>query len=331
MRLQLSIALLSVTACVNTPTEATEPEEVVSALELENGGFETTDEAPMFAMEEAFADSSIEADALVADPMESDATIASMESAPNAEVLDIMMLWGQMPPDVTATAVRDWSGELRISRGGMYVRRRLGFEDATDRVLPRESRDAIRFESRTRPFADGLALRLVEDPARSTDPLRMTYRPLAGEERDLDVTRLRDERRLSVDAGDGNRVIAVATRRNDRCQHGFIRGRWNKIAPNASTYRGLVANPQGEVVGHIRGIAGQRRNGDAVMFGKFISREGGFVGLVKGTYENGELHARWIDRGGDHGQINGVYFEGGPNPRTGGFLARWAETSCEQP
>ncbi len=327
MRLSLlSVALLSA-ACVNTPTDSAE--DITSALEQEMGGFETTDEAPMFAMEDAYADTAIEGDSLVADPMESDATIASMESAPNAEVLDVMMMWGQLPPDPDATVARDWSGELRISRGGMYVRRRLGFEDQTDRVLPRESRDAIRFESRTRPFADGLALRIVEDPARSAEPLRLTYTPDAGTARELDVTRLREEHRLVVDAGDGNRVVAVATRRNDACQHGFIRGRWHKIAPNASRYLGLVANPRGEVVGHIRGIAGQRRNGDAVMFGKFISRDGGFVGLVKGTYENGELHARWIDRAGDHGSINGVYFEGGPNPRSGGFLARWAETSCD--
>lgn len=327
MRLSLlSVALLSA-ACVNTPTDSAE--DITSALEQEMGGFETTDEAPMFAMEDAYADTAIEGDSLVADPMESDATIASMESAPNAEVLDVMMMWGQLPPDPDATVARDWSGELRISRGGMYVRRRLGFEDQTDRVLPRESRDAIRFESRTRPFADGLALRIVEDPARSAEPLRLTYTPDAGTARELDVTRLREEHRLVVDAGDGNRVVAVATRRDDACQHGFIRGRWHKIAPNASRYLGLVANPRGEVVGHIRGIAGQRRNGDAVMFGKFISRDGGFVGLVKGTYENGELHARWIDRAGDHGSINGVYFEGGPNPRSGGFLARWAETSCD--
>jgi hypothetical protein len=326
MRLQLSLAVLSITACVNTPGT---DDDVTSALEQENGGFETTDEAPMFALEDQYADESIEADTLVADPMETDATIASMESAPDAEVLDVMMLWGQLPPDPDATVARDWSGELRVSRGGMYVRRRLGFEEATDRVLPRESRDAIRFESRTRPFADGLALRIVDDPARSAEPLRMTYTPNTGDVRELDVTRLRDERRLSIDAGDGNRVIAVATRRNDTCQHGFIRGRWHKISAHASNYMGLVANPRGEVVGHIRGIAGQRRNGDSVMFGKFISRDGGFVGLVKGTYENGELHARWIDRGGDHGEINGVYFEGGPNPRTGGLLARWAETSCD--
>lgn len=328
MRLPLlSLALLSVTACVdNTPAD----DDVTSALEQENGGFETTDEAPMFASEDMYAEAAIESDTLVADPMETDETIASMETAPNADVLDVMMLWGQLPPDPNTTVARDWSGELRISRGGMYVRRRLGFEEATDRVLPRESRDAIRFESLTRPFADGLALRIVEDPARSAEPLRLTYTPNTGEARELDVTALRDGR-LSVDAGDGNRVIAVATRRDDACQHGFIRGRWHKISAHASTYLGLVANPRGEVVGHIRGIAGERRSGEHVMFGKFISRDGGFVGLVKGTYENGELHARWIDRGGDHGQISGVYFEGGPNPRSGGFLARWAETSCEAP
>ena len=325
MRLQLSsLALLITASCVNPVTD-----EDVSALELENGGFETTDEAPMFADEDAFTEAAIEADSLASDPMETDTTIAALEGAPNADVIDVMMLWGQLPLDPTATAVRDWSGELRVSRGGMYVRRRLGFEDATDRILPRETRDAIRFESRTRPFADGVALRIVQDPARTAERLTLTYTPNTGTVRALDMATLRDQQRLSVDAGDGNRLIAVATRRNDTCQHGFIRGRWHKVAENVSRYLGVVANPRGEVVGHIRGIAGQRRSGEEVMFGKFISRDGNFVGLVKGTYENGELHARWLDRSGDHGQINGVYFEGGPSPRSGGFLARWAETSCD--
>lgn len=327
MRLPLlSLALLSITACVDNT--AAPDEDVTSAIEQENGGYETTDEAPMFAAEDLYSAAAIEADAIVADPMATDTTIASIESAPNADVLDVMMLWGQLPPDPTATAVRDWSGELSLSRGGMYVRRRIGFEEVTDRVLPRTSPGTIAFESKTRPFADGLALRVVEDPARSTEPLTLTYTPTTGTAHELDLAALRTGP-VSVDAGDGNRVVAVAIPRNDTCQHGFLRGRWHKIAPNASTYLGLVANARGEVIGHLRGIAGQRRNGDHVMFGKFIARDGAFVGIVKGTYENGELHARWLDRSGDHGVVNGMYFEGGPNPRSGGFLARWAETSCD--
>jgi len=64
-----------------------------------------------------------------------------------------------------------------------------------------------------------------------------------------------------------------------------------------------------------------------VLFGKFIDREGHFRGILAGTYANGEYRARWIDRGGDHGVAHGVYFAGATE-RSGGFLGRWAETSC---
>ena len=50
-------------------------------------------------------------------------------------------------------------------------------------------------------------------------------------------------------------------------------------------------------------------------------------GLLKGSYESGHYQARWIDRAGDHGVAGGVYFPG-PAMRAGGFLGRWAETSC---
>jgi hypothetical protein len=74
-------------------------------------------------------------------------------------------------------------------------------------------------------------------------------------------------------------------------------------------------------------VFGQRRNGDSVLFGKFIDRDGHFRGILAGSFENGEYRARWIDRQGDHGAIHGAYFEGA-TPTSGHFLGRWAEASC---
>jgi len=231
-----------------------------------------------------------------------------------------------MPADRDATTGRDWSGQLQLSRGGMLIRHRIAFEDATDRVLPRTSRDVIAFESQTRPAADGLLLTVFDPDAANANPLTLTYTPNGGTARSLDLSQLANGP-IVVDAGDGNKIV-VAGHRRAACDHGFLRGRWHALSQNANAFLGVVADSDGNPVGHIRGIAGQRQNGDHVMFGKFINREGQFKGLLKGTYENGKFVARWIDRAGDHGVINGVYFPGATE-RGGGFLGRWAETSCD--
>ena len=331
MRAQLPLALLlaaTTTACVdNTPST---PEDVATALEQDNGGLDTADEVPMFDAEPQFAAAQIEADTAVADEMAADPTMTELAHpgpGVNVEARDLIIVWGRFPADRNATTAHDWSGELRLSRGGMLVRRRIAFEQATDRVLPRTSRDAISFTSVTRPAADGLALTVFDPQPGSPSPLTLTYTPVTGAAHTIDLAQLATGP-IVVDAGDGNRILIAGHRRNDSCSHGFLRGRWRTLSPKLSGYLGVVANSDGEPVGHIRGIAGQRRNGDAVMFGKFINREGHFMGLIKGTYENGKFVARWLDRQGDHGQLHGVYFPG-PNEGAGGFLGRWSETSCD--
>ena len=120
---------------------------------------------------------------------------------------------------------------------------------------------------------------------------------------------------------------AIGHRRTDTCQHGFLRGRWHAMSPNAGVYAGLVLDTDGEPTGHIRGIYGQRRTGESVFFGKFIARDGGFRGILLGTYEDGHFDARWLDRGGDRGMLRGMY-RPGETLRAGRFLGRWAETTC---
>ncbi|MGE0871567.1 MAG: hypothetical protein AB7P03_23610 [Kofleriaceae bacterium] len=330
MRPQLPLALLlasTAAACVDPASDETQ--DVLSALEQPNGGFDTEDEAPMFGETELYASAEIEADAAIEDPMVSDPGLLEMQAAVDVSVRNVMIVWGQLPADPNATDARDWSGELRLSRGGMVLRRRIAFEDATDRLLPRVSRDAISFESRTRPFADGLALRVIDPAASSADPLTLTYTPAdASAAVTFDLAQLAAGP-LVVDVGGGNRIIVSGVRERDACDHGFMRGRWRQLRPNLGVYLGVVANADGEPVGHIRGVYGHRRSGEAVMYGKFINREGQFVGLLKGSYEDGAFQARWLVRAGDHGTIHGIYFPS-EAPRGGGFMARWSETSCSE-
>jgi hypothetical protein len=328
MRHQLPL-ILALTACVNNAGPTESAEEVTSALEQENGGLEMTDEAPLFADEAAFQAAAIESDTRVTDTMAQDPTVTAIENKVDGARHRLVIAWGRMPADPNATTGRNWSGSLALSRGALVIGRTIGFEEATDRVLPRETRDRIAFESVTRPFADGFVLRVL-DPDPSQGALHLTYTSADGSvTRDLDLSQLADGP-LSIDVGDGNRIVALAMRENDRCDHGFMRGRWVALRPNMGVYRGVVANAEGEPVGHIRGIWGQRRNGNKVMFGKYIDGEGRFRGLLVGTYDAGHWHARWLISTGDHGVARGLYFDA-PNARGGMFVGRWAETSCAQP
>ena len=315
MRSKLAFTLL-LAACVDSNTTA----DVSSNLEQPNGGETTTDEAPMFGDTAAFDDLSIESDAAVTDTT----PIADMASAVSHR---IVILWGRLPADPNGTA-RDWSGQLQISRGALVVGRTIGFEDATDHLLPRASRDIVSFQSVTKPFVDGLALRALDPDPTSADPLTLTYAAASGGATySIDLAQLASGP-LVVDAGDGFKVVAAAVRDQD-CEHGFMRGRFHQIAPNLGVFRGLVVGPEGGVIGHVRGIYGQKKDGSQVLFGKFIDEAGTFKGIMAGTYGNGSFDAKWIVQSGEHGRIEGKYFDS-PNVRGGLFVARWADSTCAQ-
>jgi hypothetical protein len=324
----LLLAALPVVACVESSDTAI-PEtsdEVTSAIERENGGLTTADEAPMFASEPLFEAASIEAEAVESDPMAPQ--VADMERTPGVRVRNVLLMWGQMPGDPTQTEVRDWSGRLELNRGGMMIKRRIAFEQTTgDRILPRTDRAIIDFVSRTRPHADGLVL-TVADPAPGTSPLTLTYTPASGGvARTLELRELA-EGPVVVDVGDGNRFVITA-RDRDACDHGMMRGRWHQLTPNAGVFIGVVADEDGAPIGHLRGLYGTRKNGEQVFFGKYINREGDFRGIFAGKYDDGDFKGRWLTRAGEHGLLGGKYFQH-EQLRGGHFLGRWGETSCRQ-
>src|SRR5512132_1410846 len=81
--LHLPVALLltiPAAACTTDSSPADDDvDAVASSLELENGGFDTADEAPQFGEETLFAAADIEADAAVTDPFAVDPTVAQLE------------------------------------------------------------------------------------------------------------------------------------------------------------------------------------------------------------------------------------------------------------
>lgn len=330
MRFPAPLPLVLLVACTDTtPTDdKDDAAAVASALEEDNGGFDTADEALQFGTPDLFASAAIESDAAVADALATDPAIVDLQAT--AEAHTLVIVWGQLPADPLATDARDWSGELRLSRGALVVDRTIAFEDATDRLLPRQRRDAVAFASRTRPFVDGLVLTVLDPTPAAAEPLTLTYAAATGGATyTLDLSRLAAGP-IVVDAGGGNRIVATGVRRElDPCAAGFMRGRWHQLTPHVGAFLGGVADADGTPIGHVRGIYGERRSGAHVWFGKFIDRDGRFIGILGGEYRDGHFAGRWADRAGDRGAVHGVYFEG-PTLRAGGWAARWAETTCDR-
>jgi len=324
------VAALSLAACTgSTPEE--EADDIASAIEEDNGGLDMNDTDPMFGDAEMFADAAIEADTAVADPMASEPETAAAMSAPDAALFNVLVLWGQMPPDFHNQNGHEWDGTISINRGALIVRRTVGFEDRTDALAPRSDRQSVSFISMTLPRVDGLILTVADPEPASTDPLVVTYTARSGAEFSATMADLvSGVQSMAVD-GSGNRIAAAALPGPiDRCANGTLRGRWHRVADGRGKLIGVVSNGDGEAVGHLLGVYGRRATGEQVFFGKYIDEGGAFRGLFAGDYRDGHFQGRWIVRDDpDHGVLAGEYRETIDGPETGGlFMGRWAETSC---
>jgi len=321
-------AVLTLGACLDDD----DVDEVASSLELDNGGLDTEDEAPMFGLEDDFAAADVERGAAYTDTMSEDSETVAMRAIEGALRARLVLVWGQLPPDrAPEESARDWSGRLRLNRGAIVVRRTIGFEEATDRVTPRTDRAEVAFASVTRPFADGLVLELIDPDPTSAEALTLTYERDAGGSHVLAVTDLLAGPVVREVDDDGNRIAATLVRDQDSCDHGFGRGRWRALRDGLGRLMGEIADEDGTPIGHLRGIWGERRNGEQAFFGKYIATDGSFRGIFAGHYREGEMHGRWLSRDGDTGRLDGGYRESAPGAEVGGgFLLRWSETSCAQ-
>lgn len=332
MRIRTRAFLYAAAACLAACAHPDDADQIAAALEEENGGLDMEDEAPQFGLPDEMAAADIDDSAPYVDALAEDTETVAMLEAPGAVTAEISIVWGQLPPDLAPEDYsRDWSGRLRVNRGGLIVRRTIRFEEATDRVLPRTDRAEVRFTSRTRPHNDGLMLTVV-DPDPGSGPLVLTYDRDDGASHELVLADLLEGPLVRDVGDDGDRIVAVALRRDrDPCDHGFGRGRWHALRDHLGRLIGRIFDASGEPIGHIRGVWGHREGGEQVFFGKYIDTEGRFRGIFGGHYRDGEMVGRWITRGGEHGRLHGMYRESAPGPRVGGgFVLRWAETSCAQ-
>jgi hypothetical protein len=328
----VAAASLSLVACATESDPAADDvDDAAAAIELDDGGLDMADEAPMFGSSDLFdrADQA-EVDTVYTDPLADDPAVAALRERPDAAIYRVRIQWGQFPADRDQEVARNWTGAIRISRGALLVRGVIRFEDATDRVLPREQPTEVQFTSATRPHNDGLVLMVIDPEPAADEPLLLTFTTLEGDRFEVPVRALLDGPLVEQVDDLGNQIAAVAILRPvDVCEHGFLAGRWGALRPGLGRLLGRVVDADGEPKGHLRGIYGKRESGEQVFFAKYIGRDGAFRGLLAGVYAEGAFRGRWLTRAGEHGVVAGEYREGDAAEHSGQFMGRWAERSCD--
>nr|HEX4313565.1 hypothetical protein [Kofleriaceae bacterium] len=338
-----SLVGASVVACVDTSSQpgGEDATQVSDELAQSNGGFTTADEAADFGVAGEFAAAAIEADSGdPGDAMATDPSVAAVQQAANAEVRDVVVMWGHIPHGPGGIA-RDWTGSWTLSRGALIVRRTIAFEPRTDHLnFPRTSPQTVSFTSVTKPASDGLALSIIDNSGDAT-PLTLTYAPadptITPTTYQIDVTAL-DAGPVVIDAGNGDKIVAVGDKpATTSCDGGFMRGRFHALGAASAAnggvgvYVGVVTDRVGLPVGAVRGIYGDHK-----VYGKFIDLQGHFIGLINGEYDaTNDFQAKWMVAGDatgaltEHGRLHGHYFES-TAVDGGHFQARWAASACSQ-
>lgn len=306
--------------------ESPEAGEIADALELENGGLAEADEAPMFASESLFTDAT-DPETPVTDELEATPPVMELNKKPDAAKIEVALMWGQIPGNLANQTPYNWSGKISISRGAMLVRRTIRFEDKGDQLLPRKNPQEVAFTSVTLPHNDGLRLTVLDPDPLSKEPLVLTYENKTGIVYQAPIGDLvGGPESVPVDEA-GNRFVGIAMAKPvDVCQFGMLGGKWLRVAPHRGRMIGVVTNPVGDPIGHVKGIWGQRKNGEQVFFGKYIDDQGHFRGIFAGKYGEGGYKGKWLHAAHEAGVLGGHYFDSeGPG---GKFVGGWAETTC---
>ena len=307
-------------------------DEIASALELENGGLDMVDEAPMFDDVALFEASELSRDDVPYRDVISDRReVRDMIENPAAILYHTTMMWGQIPGSREVDTPYNWSGQISVNRGAIIVRSVLAFDGRVDGLADRTDARVVSFRSATRPSHDGLRFVVVDPTPEADEALTLTYTQVDGFTLTVAMADIVGEPQ-SFDVDDaGNQIVLVAmTRPVDVCEHGFMHGRWHRVDDGHGRILGRVADAEGNPLGHMRGVYGRRRSGEQVFFAKFIAREGGFRGILHGTYGEGHFTGRWLTRDGDRGQAGGQYRETSlrDDRVAGRFIGRFAETRC---
>lgn len=323
--------VLGLVSCTQLSVPSTDDDaaSIDDALELANGGFEESDEAPAFGDDNLSSEET--ANEETADPVLEDAQVLAMMESQGAKFFDVAIRWGQIPGNLENPEAIDWSGSLSVSRGAILVRRVIAF-DRNDKLLVRENRDEVSFISHTRPHFDGLLVTVI-DPTPSEDAaLTLTYRhrdPSCGDAIVLSIAGILEQRAMIEIDEFGNAIVVAATDgAADTCNQGHLEGRWEPVDNSHGRFIARVTNGAGETVGHVRGVYGVRVHGAPVLFGKYIDVGGQFRGVISGTYSEHQFEGRWHARGAEAGTLGGVHFAS-PDAESGILLGAWRELTCD--
>lgn len=323
----LSIALAGATALIGCAADVTVDEDVAAieeALNQEDGGYTTADEAPAFDDQEIYQTPELVDD--FADPVD---MISEQIALPEMVHRRVMLMWGNLPPlDQSLPApIINWSGEVNVGVGALGLRRTLVF-DKEDGVLPRSNPQTIAFKSHTLPHVDGL---LIDVVGPKSGVLRFDTAAMSV---NIDLASLDANGRGYEPLGDGTNGLAYAGHLvHPGCAEGFLFGHWKNLVTIPENdpigrFRGRVAASDGAPLGHVKGIYGYADKLDQhVFFGKYINHDGQFRGLLGGEYGGGEYHGLWKTvLPANNGKLGGRYFDGPvKNNGRGIFVGRWAE------
>lgn len=321
MNAKMTTSLLCLTAALAACTQHVQPthestEEVLAALEQENGGFDDADEA---------VDEALYADIPSFDEAGDDTAI---ELADGARVLSVLVMWGHLPryDGVVPQTSTDWTGSVQVTGGKLRVDRTMAF-DQYDRLLPRTSPDTAAFVSHTLPHVDGLMLHVLQETEDAA--LVLTTKAATLTIRLADIAPALAGHTALGDGANGISFYAFANRPG--CAEGFLFGRYHRMGAQVGRLHFRVVEDHGVEIGRVRGIYGySKRLEDQVYFGKYVGLDGTHQGRLRGEYGEGRFSGLWRTDGPAVGTMGGLYWEGpAGKPGRGLAIGHWAE-ACEQ-
>jgi hypothetical protein len=305
-------------------------------------GYTTSAEAPAFGDADLLAGHPEDLD--YDDEVRHDPEVGSAMSNGRAKFYMVRLVWGNVEnPDTTlACPVTDWSGSIAADGGVLIVRRLIRFEPEDYIVRPRRGAHDVNWISHTMNGVDGLLVQVIDVPD-SHSPHKTTANsikvttPLYTAEIPFDS--------LAAFAQtvtfDGCNKIAVTSSEitNFACPRGFLEGAWISESDTSGSFKGAWVKDNGALDGYLQGHYALR-DGERVLFGKWITTAGDFGGLMRGTWgpppgddlddarhtPDGWFEGHWVNEALTvEGAFRGHYCLP-ESPDTAGFFhGRWAE------
>lgn len=356
----LSLVAL-VAGCSDSPTDTTNGSanvpEMSMNLALPDGGTGTNAEAPYFGDSYFATYLNENQDVDVPDPMASSTRLSTAEERPEATVLYLRVIWGNIDrgpdaPDSSITAT-DWSGNAQVSDGVLIPIRTIAFERG-DHIVPRwlspnPDFQRVDWVSHTGPGRDGILFKIfIPAPGDSnlisngdgltaddqftfnTGPLTISFplTQIAG----LDSV-------VTVDAHNGASFLGFdRDDLNDLCLRGSMEGAWIRVQNDdhlGGYFRAAWIGPLGGLIGHVRGRWGVV-DGQDVFVGKIIRRDGSFLAHIHGTWApdpdrpgTGTFDGRFGVNGDAMGGVRGRWIVS-PRIDQGGFLRGMWKRFCDR-